>query len=118
MNKRLRKKLQKLQHRLKVTFERDSDTDAVLVAMVGQGYAVSSKESGLSDGQVAYRMKLAREIYKMPKGVGFAQEYRQGRSQLAQQIRAEVMPAIRGMVMARLVKARRHPTPKIVEAKE
>ena len=67
MTKALRKKLrklQKLQHRLKVTFERDSDTDAVLVAMIGQGYAVSSKETGLSDGQVAYRMKLAREIYK------------------------------------------------------
>ena len=113
MKKQLRKKLQKLQHRLKVTFEDEADTDAVLAAMIGQGYRVSERLSGLSTGAVSYRMKLARGIYGLPKGVGFAQEYRQGGG-MAEEIREQILPAIRGTVMAKLAKARRHPTPKTV----
>jgi hypothetical protein len=112
MTKRLRKKLQKLQHRLKVTFEQVQDCDAVGVAMIGQGYGVSMEESGLTHGRVAYRMKLAREAYKMPKGVGFAQQYRQGKTALAVQVRQEVLPAIRATLMEVLPAWRKHPTPK------
>ena len=117
MKKQLRKKLQKLQHRLKVTFEDEADTDAVLAAMIGQGYRVSERLSGLSTGAVSYRMKLARGIYGLPKGVGFAQEYRQGGG-MAEEIRKQIFPAIRATIMSKLVKERRHPRIRVVESKK
>ena len=117
MKKSLRKKLQKLQHRLKITFEAGADTDAVLAAMIGQGYRVAEDISGLSTGAVAYRMKLARGIFGMPKGVGFAQQYRRGGG-LASEIREQIFPAIRATVMTKLVKARRHPRAEVAETQK
>jgi len=113
-----RRKLQKIQHRLKVTFDGDiGAVDAVCCAMIGQGYGQSMLESGLSYGEVAYRMAIARKAYKLPKRIGFARLYHQGKGKMAEQIRKEVIPAIRATVMERLVAFRRHPTPKIVEGR-
>lgn len=115
MSKRKRKQ-QKIQHRLKVTFEGDIPAvDAVCTAMIGQGYLPAMADNNLSYGEVAYRMALARKAYKLPKYTGFARLYHKGQTELAKQIREDIIPAIRGMVMAKLVAFRKHPTPKIVE---
>jgi len=105
---RLAREIQKIQHQLLVTFEADADVDQVGVAMIGQGYVVSMQAGNASFGQVAYRMKLAREIFGMPKGVGFARQYHRGESELAKEIREKMLPVVRAMIMDKLVKGRRH----------
>lgn len=113
--KRLARQIQKIQHQLLVTFEAEADVDQVGVAMLGQGYNVSMQEGNASFGQVAYRMKLAREIFKMPKGVGFARQYHRGESEMSQEIRQKMLPIVRAMIMDKLVKGRRHLRMKVAE---
>lgn len=108
------KKLQKLQHNLTVTFEDANDFNAVAVAMLGQGYAVSELVGKCSRGQVAYRMKLARQIFGLEPRVGFAQLYRRGQSPIAEAM-LSLLPALQAKLMDKMVAARRHPTPKTVK---
>lgn len=113
--KKLARDIQKIQHQLLVTFEAESDVDQVGVAMIGQGYKVSMEQGNASFGQVAYRMKLARDIFKMPRGVGFARQYHRGESELAQEIREKMLPVVRAMIMDKLIKGRRHLRMKVAE---
>lgn len=111
-------KLKKLAHRLKVTFESIQDFDAVACGMCGQGYAVSERESGCTPGQVAYRMKLARQIFDLPKGVGFSRLYQRGQGEVAERIRKQMLPGLRAEYMDMMIKARKHPTPKMAPPQE
>jgi hypothetical protein len=110
---RLAREITKIQHRLRVTFEQDTDVDAISCAMIGQGYIVSQEVGHLSPGQVAYRMRIARDVFGLPSGVGFARQYRRGEG-IAKDIREQMLPAIRASIAERLIAARKHPTAKTV----
>lgn len=118
--RRWEKKIEKLQHRIKVTFENTEDKRAIAPAFSGQGYDVSQEDSGLRPGQIAYRMKLAREYLELPKGMGIRRAYSKGELEvngvnIPELVRTKMMPTIQALVLHGLVKHRKHPTPKVSE---
>ena len=108
-------RLRKLRNRITVTFESVQDRDAIAPTIMGQTYRVAQAESRLSGGQVAYRQQLARKAFNMPKGVGFAKQWRDGTGQFVQEVRGELLPSIRAMLLRELPKKRLHPTLEVAE---
>ena len=108
-------KLRKLRNRITVIFESLQDLDAIAPTVIGQTYRVAEKASNLTQGQVAYRQQLARKLYGMPKGVGFAKQWRDGTSEFAKFAQPELLPAVRAMLLKELPRKRLHPTPEVAE---
>lgn len=95
--------------------------EAVCAAMVGGDNDVCREWGGvdpktgapLSDGQISYRVTIAKTIAGFDKGDGFRRAWRQGRSPFMPAVRRAVLPAVRAEY-AQITAQIEHPKPKTI----
>jgi hypothetical protein len=110
-------RLRKVQQRIKITFEGAQDRAAVLPSLIGGTYLRGEVASGLTKHQVAYRQALARKLYGLPKGMGFAKQWRNGTSQIPfiREMQQDMLISVSAMLARELPKRRLHPTGEVNE---
>ncbi len=102
----------KLQRRIKVDFTREQDQDAIAMASAGQSNQSIVINTGLTTGQVNYRVKRDRVLMerdKDPNFKGLRYEWRSGRSPLFRQFMEDYRAVLRADVRARLTPKLIHP---------
>ncbi len=102
--------------RISVTFRDRLDARIVGKVFFGQNYSAAMRATGKSPGQVAYRLRLARILYGLPKGKGLAWQWRNDEGGLAAKVLGKMLPALEVRIMRELSRRRARPTPEIVEA--
>jgi hypothetical protein len=82
-----------LKHPIKVTFAAFSDAEALALAMLGQTDAVIIRSTGLTKGQISYRLKKAKNLEHLAHG--YRVRWRNGESDICQKIKKDLLSVIR-----------------------
>lgn len=77
----------------RVTFESDTDANALAMAYLGQSDKSIQASCKLSTGQISYRLRKAKDV--MEQEVGFRTQWRNGTSKLFKQIKDDIIAVLR-----------------------
>lgn len=100
--------------RHKITFEDAGDIEAVALGQLGFGNLAIAEATGLSSGQIQYRLTKAKNLEELPKGKGFRSTWRDGTSEIARTVAQTYAPGLRRVIKKTLPKLIEHPTPETV----
>jgi hypothetical protein len=107
-----------------VLFQDHESVEAVVLAQLGR----SNKSIALScpslvshgrknpHNKINYRLTIAKNLYGLPPGEGFRYQWRNGTSELAQQVAREIVPMLRRQLVKSLPRMIARPTPEITES--
>jgi len=79
--------------RIKVTFAGFEDATAIALAQLGQSDKVIMRDCHLTQGQIAYRMRRAKDALRMKEG--FRQSWRNGTSPICARIKDDILAVLR-----------------------
>lgn len=92
-----------------ITFLKDDDLMAVVLAELGRGNDYISRKTGLTTHQVQYRATKAKNIMGLGHGVGFRTAWRNGQGPFAAIVEKELVPMMRTQAKRVLPEAILHP---------
>jgi hypothetical protein len=84
----------------KITFSDDGDAEALARAMLGRGNKFITQKTGLTDGQITYRLGKAKRILGL--NYGFRAGWSNGRSYWAKMVESDMLAIIKREVQAKL----------------
>lgn len=96
-----------------VTFEDYKDAQCVALAQLGQSDKVIMRDLELSQGQIQYRLHKAKTLEGYDHG--YRTQWRNGESEVVQQIKRDMLAVIRKDIQAKLPQQIIHPTPEVVK---
>lgn len=99
-----------------ITFESGDDNKALVLAKLGMSNAAIKARTGLSDGQITYRLTKAKVFENNEQGYRVA--FRNGVSQEAVEIIRDMQNVINADIQRNLVPLIAHPTPQTVEVSD
>lgn len=85
---------------IKVTFAGHADAEAVALAQLGQSDKVIMRDCRLSQGQIQYRLRKAKDL--MVQKQGFRTMWRNGEGTLVRRIKNEVLAVLRQDIQRKL----------------
>lgn len=97
--------------------------EAVCIAEMGQSNSAIRDFTGvcgrtgapLTDGQIHYRLTKAKQIAGFKKGDGFRKAYREGRSEVAKQMRQTLLPVLRKEYQTTIAIQVAKPEPRVIK---
>lgn len=102
--------------RPQITFEVGSDQDALVMAKLGMGNRFIRLKTGLSDGQITYRLTKAKQAEENDHG--YRVDWRNGNSPLLSRILRDYAGVIRREIERKIVPRIVHATPKTIRVIE
>jgi hypothetical protein len=97
----------------KITFAASTDARAVVLAKLGLGNKAIQGRTGLSDGQISYRLGKHKRIWR--EEIGYRQSWRLGESVLVNDIIQDLAAVMTEDVQRHTPPKIAHPTPKTVK---
>lgn len=110
--KKLNRKAGSKLARHQVTFEADTEQQALMCAQIGIGNREIARRTGLSDHQITYRLHKAK--LGLGREHGFRVDWRNGNSPYQDRVLRELQSVMRQEIERKLVPLYVHPTPKVV----
>ena len=101
--------------RHQITFETGLDQDALVLAKLGMGNRFIRLKTGLSDGQITYRLTKAKQAEENDHG--YRVDWRNGNSPLLSRVLRDYAGILVREIERKVVPKIAHPTPKIVKIK-
>jgi hypothetical protein len=99
-----------------ITFEAISDQQALILAKLGQGNRFIELETGLTSGQITYRLNKAKATEGNDHG--YRVNWRNGNSPMLQRILKDYSGILAKEIEKKVVRVLVHPEPKTVVLKE
>lgn len=100
--------------RHRITFQDLPDIETIALGQLGFSNAAISEATGLTSGQIQYRLTKAKKLAELPKGKGYRSTWRDGTSEIARTIAHAYAPGLRREIRRTLPTKIEHPTPEIV----
>jgi len=96
-----------------VNFESATDLEAVVLARLGLSTNFIKEQTGLSGGQISYRLRKGKDLEGYGKGHTYRSEWRNGTGHLVRDAITMMVPVLRKEAKATLPKLVQHPTPEV-----
>lgn len=96
----------------RITFEGDSDSEALALAMMGQSDRAIIRQTGLTPNQINYRLAKAKRIERNKHGYRVA--WRNGESAMVKQVKADLLAITKREIQRTLPQQIAKPTPKTI----
>jgi len=85
-----------------VNFSRVEDIDVIVMAQLGRSTKAIQARTGLSAGQIQYRLTKAKKQDNLPVGIGYRVQWRDGTSALARRVDALMFRQLEDKVRSRM----------------
>jgi hypothetical protein len=99
----------KVQQAIRVTFEHIREIDCICLAKLGMSNLAIKSETGLSDGQISYRLRKGKLLEEMPKGVTYRSDWRNGTGPVVRSVRDYMIGGLRNQTRDTLIPLVRKP---------